>query len=262
MILPSWDAVAYCIANAMINYIADSTIAWVNGGFEGNPAFINNPEQFFKDLANVEASSFLQGLAYGAVGLNICEPFRAQLVLTIARSHLADQYGGGGTGGYSRGGFGEGSSTPRPGGGYGGCTLDDIEGNFKGFLHGDFARGGWNSWFKVTQVEANNPYTTYFNLQAQLNGAINKKATIVHKELDWGKGFLSFKKCEPGTEEKDKINCKITTPGTVIETQLAKTLGLAKDRLVLAERFDQVIAVIVDKLINTALDKVFEVLTE
>lgn len=296
IVFPSWDSIMYCITNEIINYIADSTIAWVRGGFEGNPAFIDNPGQFFKDLANLEASSFLQGLAYGAVGLNICEPFRAQLVLTIARSHLADQYAYGGTGGYSQGGFNGGqvvgpngapsrgyvgtTADGKPitmsgyigagtqgqyGGGYnnyGGCSLDDIEGNFKGFINGNFAKGGWNSWFKVTQVESNNPYSAYFNLEAQLSGAINKKATVVQTELNWGRGFLSFKKCEEAVEEKDKVNCKITTPGTLIEGQLEKTLGIAKDRLVLAERFDQVIAVVVDQLINTALDKVFEVLTE
>ncbi len=277
LVFPSWDSIAYCITNEIIHYIADSTIAWVRGGFEGNPSFIDHPDQFFKDLANLEASAFLQGLAYGAVGLNICEPFRAQLVLTIARSHLADQYAYGGTGGYSTGGYMGKTSDGRPihmsgyrgagggaggGYGYGGCTLDDIQGNFKGFLKGDFTKGGWNSWFKVTQVNANNPYTTFFNLEAQLNGAINKKANIVHTELNWGKGFLSFKKCDEATAENEKVNCKITTPGTVIEGQLEKTLGLAKDRLVLAERFDQVVAVIVDQLINTALDKVFEVLTE
>lgn len=254
IVFPSWDAIAYCITNEIITYIADSTIAWVRGGFEGNPAFIDNPEQFFKNMADLEASSFLQGLAYGSAGLNICEPFRAQLVLSIARSHLASQYGSGGANGYSRGGF-ESGNIRGGGGGYGGCTLDDIEGNFKGFLKGDFSKGGWNSWFNVTQVDANNPYSTYFKLQAQLNGSINKKAAVVSKELDWGNGFLSFKKCEEG-------NCKITTPGTVIESQLEKTLGIAKDRLVLAEKFDQVIAVVVDQLINTALDKVFEELSE
>lgn len=259
--LPSWDSIAYCVVNAMIEYVANSTIAWIQGGFEGNPSFVNNPEQFFKDLADVEASAFLKELAYGSLGLNICEPFRAQMVLTIARNHVSTQQGYGGQGGYSRGGFGGGGG----GGGnvgYGGCTLDDIKGNMENFLSGNFSNGGWDSWFQISQVDSNNPYATYFNLSAQLDGAISKKQNVASAELNWGRGFLSFRKCDEKTAKELQSGCPITSPGAVIQGQLEKTLGLAKDRLVLAEKFDQVIAAVVNELINTALDKVLEVAVE
>jgi|GEM_PF-1942736 len=257
LVSTSWDSIAYCVVNAMITYVANSTIAWVQGGFEGNPSFVNDPEQFFKDIANIEAGAFLQDLAYGATGLNICEPFRIQIVLSIARNHVGNQQMGGG--GYSNGGFGGG-----PGGniGYGGCTLDDIKGNLQGFLNGNFQRGGWNSWFQISQVDSNNPYSTYFNLQAQMSGAINKKTNLASIELDWGKGFLSFRKCEEKTPASEQGKCPITTPGNIIQGQLEKTLGLAKDRLVLAEKFDQVIAAVVNQLITVALDKVLDTVTE
>lgn len=257
--LPSWNSIAYCVVNAMITYVANSTIAWVQGGFEGNPSFVTNPEEFFKDLANIEASAFLQELAYGVTGLNICEPFRVSIVLSIARNHVSGQQEYGGTSGYSQGGFnsGEGGNI-----GYGGCSLDDIAGNLEGFLGGDFSKGGWDSWFKISQVDSNNPYATYFNLQAQLNGSVNKKQNLASVELDWGKGFLSFRKCEDGSSGDDKSNCPITSPGVVIQGQLEKTLGLAKDRLVLAEKFDQVIAAVVNQLIQVALDKVLESVEE
>ncbi|MES2623451.1 MAG: hypothetical protein V4576_03520 [Patescibacteria group bacterium] len=258
---PGWNAVGYCIVNAMITYVANSTIAWVQGGFEGNPSFVNNPEQFFKELADVEASAFLKQLAYGTLGLNICEPFRAQIVLTIARSHVSGQQGYGGPGGYSQGGYGGANGANGGRGGnmaYGGCSLDDIKGNMQGFLNGDFQRGGWDSWFQVSQIDTNNPYSTYFNLQAQLDGAISKKQTIAAQELDWGKGFLSFRKCAENTPKDKQKDCPITTPGIIIQGQLEKTLGLAKDRLVLAEKFDQVVSAVVNELINVALDKVLE----
>jgi hypothetical protein len=258
LVLPSWNSIAYCVANAMITYVANSTIAWVQGGFEGNPSFVNNPEQFFKDLANIEAGAFLQELAYGVTGLNICEPFRIQIVLTIARNHVGGQQGYGGSSGYSRGGFGGGKSS----GGYGGCTLDDIQGNLEGFLRGDFQKGGWSNWFQISQVDSNNPYATYFNLQAQLNGAVNKQANLARVELDWGKGFLSFRKCDEKVPKSEQSKCPITTPGNVIQGQLEKTLGLSKDRLVLAEKFDQVIAAVVNQLISTALNKVLDVIVQ
>ena len=67
------------------------------------------------------------------------------------------------------------------------------------------------------------------------------------------------KKIIEKTPKNKQSECPITSPGIVIQSQLEKTLGLAKDRLVLAEKFDQVIAAVVNQLINTALDKVLEV---
>ncbi len=262
IVLPSWNSIAYCIVNSIIEYIANSTIAWIQGGFEGNPAFVNNPEQFFKDLANREANAFLKEIAYGSIGLNICEPFRAQIVLTIARSHLGSQMGYGGQGGYSTGGFNGKGGALGTFGSYGGCTLDDAKGNLEDFLSGNFGNGGWDSWFKISQIDSNNPYTVYFNLTGQLSGAVNEKHTIAERELSWGNGFLSFRKCDENVEPGKEGECPIKTPGTVIQGQLEKTLGISKDRLVLAEKFDQVIAVLVNKLINTALDKVLEVALE
>ena len=44
----------------------------------------------------------------------------------------------------------------------------------------------------------------------------------------------------------------------MIEKQLEKRLNLADDRLVLAEKFDQVINALVDAVIKIALNEVFE----
>lgn len=290
----SWDSVAYCIVNSMIDYVARSTIAWARSGFQGNPSFIQNPGQFFKQLADVEASTFLQNLAYGTIGQNICQPFKAQLVLNIARDFTggvgqSQVTGGGVNGGYSTGGF-NGAGLPTatvgtggPGGAlnttsptyngvsgannlaaksangtYGGCSLDQINNNLKGFLGGNFNQGGWNSWLQLTQINTNNPYSNYISLSAQLRSGVQQKKTLASVELGWGRGFLSFRKCEEKTPQKDQSKCPITTPGNLIEGQLEKTLGISKDRLVLAEKFDQVIAVVVDQLISTALNKVLD----
>lgn len=246
----SWDAVGYCIVNSMIDYIARSTIAWAKSGFKGNPAFIENPGRFFKEIGDIEASSFLNTLAYGTLGQSICEPFRAQIVLTIARDYL-DSNGSGyyGSAGYAGGGYG-GIGNGRT---YGGCTLDDAKKNLKGFLKGNFSQGGWGSWFQISQIDTNNPYSVYLNLSSQLGNKVAQKKTIADKELTWTKGFLSFRKCENKNMKQE--DCPIVTPGNLIEDQLSKTLNLSKERLVLAEKFDQVLDVVVNQLINTALNK-------
>lgn len=249
----SWDSIGYCIVNSMIDYIARSTIAWAKSGFNGNPAFIENPGKFFKEIGDIEASSFLNTLAYGVLGQSICEPFRAQIVLTIARDYLNNSGDSGyyGSAGYSGGGYNSGIGNART---FGGCTLDDAKNNLKGFLKGNFNQGGWNSWLQISQVDTNNPYAVYLSLSSQLKGRIDQKKTIANTELSWNKGFLSYRKCENKNMKPE--DCPIVTPGNLIEDQLAKTLNLSKERLVLAEKFDQVLNVVINELINTALNKV------
>jgi hypothetical protein len=246
--LPSWDSMGYCIVNTMIIYIADSTIEWVNTGFEGNPAFLNNPDQFFKDLANQEKIAFLQGLAYG-INSSVCGVYKSTVLSAILSRYGKNQQNYGQQG-YENGGYGYGSQ----GGPQNSCAFDQNPGQLNLFLRGDFSEGGgWNTWFELTQNPVNNPYDTYFNSVDRMNEQVEAVRVSKNTELTWNDGYLSFRKCENG--EKNTNNCPITTPGTVVQSQLEKTLNLGKDRLVLADKFDQVVTAVVDQLITTALDK-------
>jgi hypothetical protein len=242
---PGWDSVAYCIVNAMIVYIADSTIQWINTGFKGNPAFVNNPDQFFKQLADEEAGAFMQELAYGTLGVNICSIFKTDIILTVANQYTGQ---GGYQTGYQNGGYGGGMGMNNS---YGGCTFDELDGELEGFLKGDMLRqDGWESWYQVSQNPSNNPYAVYFNVKDALTTTVNKTLTTSNQELNWNNGFLNFKTCK---DPKDKSTCTTVTPGTVIQDQLNTTLNLGKNRLVLATKFDQVVTALVDKLIQTAI---------
>lgn len=250
---PSWDAVAYCIVNAMIIYIADSTIEWINTGFNGNPAFLNNPDLFFKQLADEEAGAFIQELAYGVTGKNICDVFRASIVLSaVNKYNQQNQY----SYGYDNNGYGQRGLSN----GFLGCGFDDGTQMLDRFVKGDFIQGGgWNSWYNLSQNPNNNPYDVYFNVNDQLTNAINYVLSSKNRELNWNNGFLNYTKC---TNPKDKSTCKTVTPGSVIQTQLNKTLNLSTDRLVLADKFDQVVTALVNKLITTALGKALETVRE
>lgn len=227
----SWNSVAWCLINAVIEYIANATIAWANSGFNGNPAFVDNPEQFFTDLADQEAASFIQELVGETTGINVCEPFKVQIGVNLSRAY--------------------GSRTQRPA-----CTLQGIEGNFNNFVNGSFNQGGWGGWFNVTQNDQNNPYGAYIMNNDLLYAKINSQQNTAQLELGWNKGFLSFQTCD---DPNDKTTCHTVTPGTLVASGLEKTLGLPKDRLVLAQKFDQVISAIINNLIKVALN---EVLTE
>jgi hypothetical protein len=71
---------------------------------------------------------------------------------------------------------------------------------------------------------------------------------------------MSYKTCDDATDLKTrkpiKVNCKTYTPGSVIQQQLESTLDLPKDRLAIADEFDEVVAALVNQLIKTALSEV------
>jgi hypothetical protein len=249
--LPSWNSMAYCIVNTMIVYIADSTLQWINTGFEGNPAFLANPDQFFKDLANQEKVAFIQNLAYGA-NSGVCDVFKSSMVSAILSRYAKNQRGYGQ--GYQNGGYGQGYNS---GSSFNGCSFDQKPGQLNLFVGGNFTEGGgWDSWYKLTQSTQNNPYDTYFRTNDRMDSQVQSVELSKTRELNWNNGYLSFRKCE--NEKQNKKDCPITTPGTVIQNKLNSTLNLGTDRLILAEKFDQVVTAVIDQLITTAIDKTLE----
>lgn len=246
----SWDAIAYCVVNAMIEYIANATIAWANSGFNGNPAFLENPERFFRDLADYQAGKIIKDIAYGASGgaVNVCQPFKVNIAINLAQSYPG--YGDDALNSSYRGMS---------------CRLSDITqkkifqginvsvGEGKGNVQQALS---WTDWNELTQNDANNPYGAYILANQALYASVAAKNNELRFEISANNGWLNFKKCPDG--EKDLSKCNTVTPGTLIQSSLEKTLNLSKDRLVLATKFDQMITAIVNNLIKVALDKVLE----
>jgi hypothetical protein len=251
MINVGWDAIAWCIVNAMIEHIANATIEWANSGFNGNPAFLQNPERFFRDLADYQAGTIIRDIAYGASGgkVNICQPFRVNIAIGLAESYK---------------GSGQNAIDSR----YRGmsCSLSDIQQQklFGGVNVTTGSRGvgsqvqgsaiTWSDWLAVSQTDANNPYGAYILANEALYAAVDAKQNELKFEIGLNNGWLNFKKCKDG--ETDTTKCDTVTPGRLIESQLNQTLGLSKQRLVMADKFDQMITAIVNNLIKIALNEV------
>jgi len=222
-ILPGVNSIAYCLVNATIAGIADSTIVWIQSGFEGKPAFVDDPTKLFQDIAEYELSGFLENLGGGF----LCEQFEPYVKLGLVNSYT------------------EGYSTQ------GRCTLDQVQGNIDSFLSGDSF--DYDTWFSMTQNPANNPYGSYLMAKDQAQNEIEAGIGPLKLELEWGNGFLPWKGAK-GTVNEGKT---ITT-GQMIEAQLQEHLGIVPERLVLAEKFDQVVSELVNQLIKTALNETFE----
>jgi len=248
---PSLDSIGYCIINAVIEMIAQATIDWINSGFDGNPAFVEDPEKFFGDIAETETANFLHELVDKTTGIDICEPFRLEIVTGLSGGQNRNQF----------------ARQAR-------CTFDQMGEALKGsgvdFVYEDYISGdadysgSLDAWWNITQNDQNNQIGAYFLAQKELGERLAVKGNIATLDLTMGSGFLSFKKCskdstvqnEDGTSRKVKGICGITTPGSVIEEQLNNRLSSGNNRLILADKFDQVISALVNQLIKTALNEV------
>ncbi len=232
----SWDDVGYCIVNTIIDYIVNSTIAWANSGFKGNPAFVRNPQQFFKQLADREASTFIQELAYDTTGLNICKPFRVVIATGLAGSYakLNGKY-------------------------QNSCSLSQLQQNL--MTSGKYTITTPTDWLALTQPQ-NNAYYSYISAGDELSKRIAIKNNVARFDLTIDRGFLSKTKCKDDTKPESPTNpCDKTTPGSVIADSLSQTLNIPKNRLVSAQKFDQMVDAIVNNLIKIALGDVLTKVT-
>lgn len=244
----SWDAMAWCIVNSIINDIANKTIAWANSGFNGKPAFIENPERFFQGLSDKEAMKFIESIAYGGAGINLCEPFRVQVAMGLSEAYGNSYYGG------SRGSINAYNAYSNRSS----CTIDQIANNFENIGSNSVQVGslkGFWTRFRETTRDQNNAWGSYQLATDFLDARISNQQNNARFELELNKGWMSFKKCE---DPEDTQSCGIYTPGSLIQHSLEKSLDIPKDRLVLANRFDQVVTAIVNNLIKVALNKVLE----
>ena len=224
------DGIAWIAAKLVLQQITASVVSWINGGFNGNPAFINDPGGFFLAIANQAAGAFIFNTNFGF----LCSPLRP-MQIGIHASLLVKYQGQFAT------------YTNRS------CRISEIFRNAQGllpFLNGNTqvpAAQGWKSWIAVTQIPQNNPYGAYAIADLEMQGRIGAAQSTNKTVTDWGQGFAS------------KINLKgiITTPGTTIKETLHKALGSNQDALAaadeLAEMVSAVAGALVNKMISTGL---------
>jgi hypothetical protein len=253
-ITPSSDAIAYCIINAMIQYITTATVHWIDTGFDGNPAFVQDPKTFFSNLATNEVSGLAQQVIGQTTGVNICQPFRMQITTGLLgnqnNSDPSNQYGSQAS-----------------------CSLDQIAQaagqsgttfDYQGYTSGQSqSSGNLTGWYGITQNFQNNPYGATLMTNSELQRRIDLQQNQATLDLTTGNGFLSYRTCATGTTYTDNSGiqqttgqtCKTSTPGSVIENQLNSRLSDGNNRLVLADKFDQVVSTLVNQLIQTALNQ-------
>lgn len=241
------DAVARALAQAILQSMIEQTVNWANTGFEGNPAYVTDPKQYFTDIADGVAGNFIAGNDLGF----LCSPFQAQVRLALQKQYIQPAIFQ--------------------------CSLTEVVGNIDAF-YDDFSQGGWDGWFAMTQNSANNPYGAYLDAQVELDSRIASAIGIQSQQLDLNQGFLSWAECEvvnppmfinvpgedgnlpsrqtnpaymPGYAEGECLKRgQIQTPGSVIKSQLEQVLPANLNRFINAQHLEDLISAFVVGALN------------
>lgn len=214
---------ALSIAKFMLAQMTQQIVDWINGGFNGSPAFVGNPGKFLTGIGDQIAGELILGsdLAF------LCSPFKLQIQISLALNYSSS--------------FSNRAS----------CTLSDVVNNIDNFVN-DFSEGGWAGWFAMTQSHNNNPYGSYLEARGQMEARIAGAQNIKLLELNWGSGFLSWEKCEETSLGSD---CQIVTPGKVIGDTLQNQLDIPAEQLGLADDLDKIFNALGNQLMQQLLTK-------
>lgn len=216
------DTIIWPLVNVVLEGILQSTINWVNSGFDGKPMYITNLGAFFRDVADYIAEDFLlEHLDF------LCSPYALDIKLALYFSYL-NRYRD-----YEVQ-----------------CRLSDAIDNLEWYLSGDFINnGGWNTWYEVALTPSNNIYGSLLEANHALYARINSANRNFSDMLDRSNNFLDLKKCDDSGK-----NCETITPGTAISNQLNKALSIPQDRLTVADEFDELISALLAQLVGTVLN--------
>lgn len=237
----STQTVSECLTRTLgrlaVQAITDSTVDWINSGFDGQPAYVQDFGQFFDKVADQSAGEFIQSsdLAF------LCSPFQLQVKIAIAQSYANRKSSSAGS-----------------------CTLTGVTSNINSFLNGNFSDGGWPAFLELTTVPSNNPYAGFVQGQIMLGNKIVYDTNNAKESVSPG-GFLSqtqksnckirTTKDPDGTSRKEEYGCtyKIVTPGSVIEDSLHTAMDGQLDSLQLGESIDQILGALSNQLITKLL---------
>lgn len=237
------NPLAWAVAKAAVNAITQSIVTWINSGFEGSPAFATNLNNNLRQVGDAVATGFINELTNMVV---VNSPYLEGVIGTVARGYLLYT---------SREAIVERLR----------YTLGNYAQNEAAFRQGQFSQGGFNAWFSITRECGNDPFCVEMSAQEELVNRIDAQTQARLTELGWGRGFLSWRNCPDAeqadgqdttvgatelTDEDRTSNCTISTPGSVIESQLEHSLGSGIRQLELADSFNEIIGALAGQLVS------------
>lgn len=259
------DGLGTMVVKQIVRQITTSVVGWINSGFEGSPSFVQNPGAEFLDIADQITGDFIA--KKGGPLADLCDPFSIDIRLALAfqyRPYVQKKYE---------------------------CTLGSIIKNtqgavenasINGFTAGDFKQGGWPAFVSLTTEPQNNIYGAYITAKYDLAYRVATAEDQKKEEISAGRGFLSWRdpKCAAEVREhnkkieedhigdaqgdteggeqvksllRNKNDCPVQTPGSVIQGSLQNSLDGPLRELELADEINEVVNALFAQLVTQVL---------
>jgi len=104
---------------------------------------------------------------------------------------------------------------------------------------------GWGLWHTTFVRDEKNFAGTFQYSEKEFERRRERALAIEQEKLAWGRGFLSYELCDLAiwTDiREDRRNCRIVTPGSLIQDQVAFVFGSSLRQMELADEFEEWIA--------------------
>lgn len=227
-----WDGMFYNLGKKILQEMTQNIIQWVNSGFDGDPAFVTDLNEYKLETKDEVAGNYI----YGDDLDPICDAFELDVRAALAEKHVTERTPSSKTKAIAQ------------------CTAES-KGNVGKFIEGDFTEGGWDMWFEIVlNPERNTPLGTFLSLEEDLNDNIEEEISNKMAEYQANQGFISMKSCSgedsvAGIGEK----CTVTTPGIIIKDQLSFALETPARSLIEADEVDEILGALFSRLAEQAI---------
>src|SRR3989344_6143245 len=244
------QSIGRLIIKMLLQKLTVSTVAWINSGFDGSPAFVQDPGKFFNDIARNEILQF---------GLEINNPELFPFgKIWIKNTAAAFNNKFQDNAQYSLNKLIQ-ETNPE----YSALTFQQ-----------DFSRGGWNAWTAMTQSPANNPLGFKLladnEIQRRLAGTTQSVAQNTRDALQAANGFLGDQRCvEPKNLTREQHNAALVagkkdengniigvcqrweyvTPGSMIAKAATDTISYPNNAYLNVQDLNDAVAAILDALL-------------
>lgn len=244
----SLDSIMFCIVNEILTYVTESTIRWINNGFNGNPVYVQNPGAMFKQMADREivnlGNQIMGQVADGAADIaagtiiQIAEPLRQGAVRAIIGSPEQN--------------FQQSvQSTLSP----------ELEQNYNAYLEGDWNTPG-GGFPGLMSVRDNNYFETNMKVMAEKNRRIIQAQDNERLKLQFSNGNRTPVNCPEGHLRQDgtcdPMYAQSSIPYRAIGDEVQSRANMKYLRASFAKDFDSVITALVNQLIKISVTKIYQ----
>jgi hypothetical protein len=159
------------VAVKLLDKVSEATVNWINKAADGNPQYLENPDQYFKNLGESYLKSVVDTIGYDSDRY----PYGRSVARTLILGYLDENK-----------------------------TLEQklqltfdetVKADLKKFPNSFNLGGGWNTYEKYYLDSAANNFDAFFTATDYKEKAIKKAQTALQKELDRGRGFMNQKIC-------------------------------------------------------------------